>query len=193
MKFDANSDIWAIDELTLYRAADNHGMSKEEILATPGMFYLKDLVISLDLDMNYVNRALESFKGDYKAIYEQMGMAKLWGGWVVRMKVFAEFCRHWPLERTVTVLRIPHDWDANTLMRAKGIYSLTQVCRHLPFSARQLRYRCRQNPNAKEVYGIWKDDNSNRFLVDMEVFSEWIRRLWRGNGLSDEAEHDEQR
>ena len=107
-----------------------------------------------------------------------MGARKIWSHWLIRMKVFAPYYRRHLKPR---ILRLEKTVDANRLLQRNGRFFLTDVCRHLPFSAHQLRYQAKNNPNAKQDYGLWKDPKLNAFIVEMEVFSQWVKRLWAGH------------
>ena len=149
--------------------------SPEEILATEGIFYLKSLRGPLNLDTGLVLKKVRSVKKEGKRAYDTLGVSKLWGHWIVRMKVFAQFYRTHSLQR---LTKIDDDWDGNDLLAKKGIFLLIHVCNYLPISYRQMRYRVHKEPNSRKIYGVWRDNEFNRYLVDMKVFSKWIKEVW---------------
>ncbi len=171
--------LFQADEMRLYLLQEFKHHTKEEILALEGMFYLKDLVKAFSLNRFHLQQILKRFESDPEARYNQIGVGQLWGNWVVRMRVFAPFFRSNHLVQEVEVSKIPQGWDANRLMQAKGVFRLVQVCRLLPFSARSFRYRCRMDHWTRETHGIWKDEQSLGYLVDMEVFARWVQELWQ--------------
>ena len=97
---------------------------------------------------------------------------------MVRMKVFADYYRKHLVPK---VERVEDHWDGNTLLSQKGRYLLTDVCKKLPFTSHQIRYQANKSRNARAEYGMWKDKDLNAFIIDMEKFSPWIKRLWSGD------------
>ena len=95
------------------------------------------------------------------------------------MTIFAPYYRQ-HLKAPCKNASIP-DWNANTLLRQTGVFSLAQVAKRLPFTTHQLRYQAKQNPESKRQFGLWKDEKLNLYVVDMEPFSHWIKSLWEGN------------
>ncbi len=150
--------------------------SREYILAMDGIFYLKDIAAYLELDCYRLKKVIESIRRRKGTPYKELGMGKIWGHWIVRMKVFSECYR---TNDALRVKKIPGNWDGNTLLSTTGTYALKEVCRLIPFPACRLRYRAMKNPNSKEEYGIWKDPMLNMFLVDMALFGTWIISLWK--------------
>ncbi len=154
----------------------NRKWTRENILSMDGIFYLKDIAAHLELDTNQLRKIIKSIRRRKEAPYKKLGIGKIWGHWIVRMHVFSECYR---TNSALRVKKIPANWDGNTLLSTTGTYALTEVCRLIPFPARQLRYQAIKNPNSKEEYGIWKDPMLNKFLVDMALFSTWIISLWK--------------
>ncbi len=164
--------IFEEDEMTL-REVDA-GWDREDLLSRKELFFLKDVVKALDLDPAKVKKKAKEFKDPWR----DMGVRKMWTHWIVRMKVFGPFYR----KHLVSKIRTPDkSWDGNTLLKQKGTFFLTEVCKYIPFSTHQLRYQAKKNPNAREEYGVWKDPKMKGFLVDMETFGPWINSLWDGN------------
>ncbi len=91
------------------------------------------------------------------------------------MTVFSKFYRTHSLQK---LDKVDDSWDGNTLLGQKGIFLLIHVCRHIPLTYRQLRYRALKEPRSKEIYGIWRHSESGKFVVDMEVFSRWVKDIW---------------
>ena len=165
--------IFQQDEMNLSEV--DQEWTQEQLLERKSIFYLKDIVDILTLDPVKVKRkANELIKKDENP-WEIMGVRKMWTHWIVRMAVFAPYYRQHFRSK---ISQVDASWDGNTLLRQEGIFLLTAVCKLIPFSAHQLRYRAKTNPRSAEEYGIWKEPELNAFVVDMRIFSEWIRNLW---------------
>ena len=146
------------------------------LLSLDGVFYLKDISRTLDIDVRKLIRKVNVLKESGQSPWEVMGLGKHWRHWVVRMKVFAVYYEEHLRPR---VQKVCYEWDCNTMLGKKGLFMLTEVCRNLPFTAHQIMYQAKKNPHAAVQWGIWKDENLNRYLVRMEVFSMWIMDLWK--------------
>ena len=161
------------DEMGL-RGIESH-WTAEDLLNQDGIFFLKDVVKVLGI------HSLKVKKHAYKLIetgqepYRIMGVRKVWTHWIVRMTTFAPYYRENIVSRLSAV---DPSWTGNQLLMQKGIFQLNDVCKKLPFSAHQLRYQAKANPNSREEFGTWKDKELNLFLVDMEPFAKWITKLW---------------
>ncbi len=167
--------IFQADEMNLSEV--NPDWTQEELLDRKSIFYLKDIVEILMLDPVKVKRKANELKKKGQNPWDLMGVRKMWTHWIVRMSVFAPYYRKHFRSK---IKAIEPNWDGNTLLKQEGIFLLTAVCKLIPFSAHQLRYRAKTNPNSAEEYGIWKEPEMNAFVVDMEVFSKWIKGLWSG-------------
>ena len=168
--------IFEEDEMTLKRVERN--WTERKLLRQKGIFFLKDIVGPLELDSPKVIKRARDLEAAGKSCWRVMGIRKVWNHWAVRMKVFAPYYRK-HLKSRVTPINT--EWDSNVLLEQKGLFLLSEVCELIPFSTYQIRYQAMQNPRAVEEYGIWKDLELNRLVVNMEVFAEWIKDLWRGN------------
>jgi len=167
--------IFKDDEMVLSEV--DSGWTSSELLSKKSIFYLKDIVHILMLDPVKVKRRANELKRRGKSAWDIMGVRKMWTHWIVRMRVFAPFY----LENFKSkITPVDPAWDGNTLLKQDGIFRLTSVCRLIPFSAHQLRYRAKTNPEAATEYGIWKESDLNAFVVDMKIFSTWVRGLWNG-------------
>jgi len=166
--------IFKEDEAQLLRVSP--GWSPAELLKQEGVFYLKDVVKLLPVDMHKIKRHAKLFHDRGDDPWEKMGVRKVLGNWMVKMNVFAGYYRK-ALEPKLTP--IEDRWDANQLLAQKGVFALTEVCKHIPFTASQLRHQAKKNPKAKREYGIWKDKDLKIFVVDMSVFGPWLGSLWR--------------
>ena len=150
--------------------------STEELLAQEGIFYLKDVAKKLRISSHQLKQTAQRLVKDGKSPWKTMGMQPVWTHWLVRMKVFAPYIR----KHMQMVREVENAWDGNHLLKEKGLFYLVDVCRHIPFTPNQIRYHANRNSNSRELYGVWKDEYLNAFLVDMEVFSQWIAKLWLG-------------
>lgn len=147
---------------------------KPSLLSQKGIFYLKDLLEPLGLEMRFLKRMLQG-----SDLYQKMGVGKLWTKYIVRMTVFAPWYQDYTPLPSVRVEQVPTGWDAKMLIhKGKGIYSLVQVCRLLPLSPRQLRYRVNTR---QEDIGVWFDKGMAMYLVNMAVFRLWIGPLLAGS------------
>lgn len=168
--------VFEKDEMALVEVDPD--WSAEDLLSRRSIFYLKDIVDILNLDPVKVKRRANELKKKNISPWETMGVRKMWTHWIVRMSVFAKYYRkHFQSK----VKQVDPDWDGNELLKQDGIFLLTAVCKLIPFSAHQLRYRAKTNPNSAKEYGIWKEKELNAFVVDMGIFSEWVKGLWAGD------------
>lgn len=167
--------IFQADEMTLSEV--NPDWTREGLLEKQCIFYLKDIVERLELDPVKVKRKANDMLKKGENPWETMGVRKMWTHWIVRMSVFSPYYqRHFRSK----IKQVDPSWDGNTLLRQDGVFLLTSVCKLIPFSAHQLRYRAKTNPNSAQDYGIWKEAELNAFVVNMSVFSVWIKGLWNG-------------
>ena len=148
----------------------------EDLLAREGLFLLKDIVKVLELEPFRVKKEALRLEEQGLSAWDVMGARKVWNHWVVRMKVFGPYYRGNLMPR---IRKIPTGLDGNSLLREKGLFYLSDVCRLIPFTTHQIRYQAKRNPNAKGELGVWKDEEANAFVVDMESFAPWIQQLWK--------------
>ena len=149
--------------------------TREELLAHEGVFFLKDVAEMLEIDSTRLKRRATELKGRGLSAWQVMGVKKIWNHWVIRMKVFAPYYeKHFrpPYQR------VHPQWDGNTLLEQDGVFLLADVVKLLPFSDHQLRYQAKKVTSPRESLGIWKDEKLSQFLVDMKVFSQWVKRIW---------------
>ncbi len=173
---DSVEKIFEDDEMKLMKV--DKSWTQEYLLALDGIFFLKDVVGPLELDSAKVIKKAKEVQASGQSSWKVMGARKVWNHWAVRMKVFGPYYLKHLKSRVKT---IKEEWDSNLLLKQKGIFLLSEVCELIPFSTYQIRYQAKQNERAVEEYGIWKDPELNRFVVNMEVFAEWIKSLWKGN------------
>ena len=165
--------IFHSDEMQLRSV--NPDWAEEEMLEQDGIFYLKDVAQKLEIPSGEFKKEARKLDVEGKSPWDIMGIRKAWTHWQVRMRVFGPFYKkNWlPKIRTVD-----KDWDGNELLSQKGRFYLVDVCEKIPFTTHQIRYQVRRNKDAKKEYGVWKDEQYNSYLVDMEIFSEWMRKIW---------------
>lgn len=167
--------VFERDEMKLHTFSEKWG--PEELLQQEGLFFLKDVARVLDFDpIRYKNRIAAMIRCGENP-WELMGTRKVFNHWVVRMKVFAPFYRSSIMSQ---IRRIEPGWNGNRLLAQEGIFLLTDVCRLIPFSAHQLRYRVRNLPGSRQECGVWRDKEWNVYLVDMVRFGPWIYDIWKG-------------
>ena len=167
--------IFAPDEMKL--KAVRSQWSAEELLAQEGVFFLKDIVSKIELNSEHVKKAAREIAASGRCPYQVMGARKVWNHWTVRMKVFGDYYK---AHLMPMVRQVEAGWNGNQLLTQKGTFLLADVCRLLPFTSHQLRYQAKKHPDSRKAYGIWKDGDIGSFVVDMEVFAEWIKSLWKG-------------
>lgn len=149
--------------------------STDELLNMQGVFYLKDVARHLDITTHDLKRKAKEVENRGESPWEVMGIRKTWSHWIVRMSNFADYFRKFMLPKLDVV---KEDWDTNKMLAQKGTYYLSDVCAKLPFTVHNIKYQVRRNAKAREQFGVWKDADYKTYLVDMETFSKWIRRVW---------------
>ena len=147
------------------------GWDEETLLHQTGIFGLKEVVAKLHL----VSAKLKKMAYDSESAWTDMGIDLHEGAWLVHMPTFAAWYRH----HRNTLIRVVHqDWDANTLLCQEGRFFLLEVCTKIPFTTQQLRYQARKLMDPRTEMGIWKDPDRKHYLVQMEVFGPWLRKVW---------------
>lgn len=166
-------DIFQPDEGALQTV--NPDWDEETLLTQSGLFYLKDVAKVLPIKTSQAIRPARQCLEDGGDPYREMGLRRLFGHWVVRMSVFAPFY-HAQLKPSYD--RLDPNWDGNDLIHQSGTYVLADVCKLLPFSAHQLRYRAKHEADARTEMGVYRDPKTNQYLVDMRIFGPWAKRIW---------------
>ena len=151
--------------------------TREELFAQDGIFFLKDVIKILNIDANRIIKRARTLQTEGKPPWQVMGVRKMWNHYMVRMKIFTPYFEAHFKEKWQTV---DSSLDGNTLLKQKGIFPLSEVCRHIPFSLYQINYQRKKMCDSRTECGVWKDEETNRLLVDMEIFAPWIKALWRG-------------
>ena len=153
----------------------DHGWSEDEMFDKDGIFYLKDVACKLRMSTAELKKKASDLEKAGESPWEVMGIRRAWTHWLVRMKKFGNYLRNTTI---VHVQAVQEDWDANDLLSKKGQFYLADVCDKIPFTTHQIRYQVRRNKNAEREYGVWKDAKHKTYIVEMEVFSKWIRQIW---------------
>jgi len=148
----------------------------ESLLCKEGLFFLKDVLPVLDLDMPQLKKKIKALEREGENLYAVMGVRKVWNHWLVRMTVFSEWLKtnYRPKWR-----KIPPEWDGNFLLKQRDVFLLSHATKLLPVSLHQVRHQAKQNPRSKEEMGVWKDSKEGLYLVDMARFSQWFIELWK--------------
>jgi len=176
-----NQPIFASDEMTALKVEQD--WTAEELLSQEGIFYLKDIADLLRINVPKLKAHVRQHQEEGKPVWDIMGVKRIWLHWIVRMKVFAPYYRANFLPKDIGRIT---DHDANTILQQKGLFYLTDVAKLIPFTAQQLRYQANKNPHSKKDMGVWKDPDLNSFLVNMPVFSKWLKTIWlQGASQSD--------
>ena len=167
--------IFAKDEMKTGKVHEH--WTPAQLLQQEGIFFLKDVAGILELRSDKIKKASRALEKAGQNPYEVMGVRKVWNHWAVRMSVFRHY---YEMHLAPAVRSISKDWNANLLLEQEGTFLLSDVCKLLPFTPHQLRHQAKNNPAARQEYGIWKDAESGNYVVAMERFSIWIKQLWRG-------------
>ncbi len=184
--------IFKNDEMRLLNVKPE--WTEDELLSQEGIFFLKDVAQKLQVHSSEFKKEARMLEKEGKNPWDIMGIRKTWTHWQVRMKKFSPYYR---AHRLPKIQSVEKHWDGNTLLSQTGRFYLTDVCEKIPFSTHQIRYQVRRCDNPKEEYGVWKDDQYKAYLVDMERFSAWMKRIWvngdfnAGRGAFDEDEDDD--
>jgi len=166
--------IFKPDEMELREV--NPKWSRAELLKQKGIFFLKDLVDPLNLSRTVVYNRRDALLASKRDPWRVMGLRKFWSHWQIRMKVFAPYYRRYLIP---IYDEIPVDWDANRLVhQKKGVYKLREVCKLIPFTSEQIRYRTKTHKDPRQTMGVWKDKASEQYVVDLAIFSPWLKHLW---------------
>lgn len=147
----------------------------DELLAEEGIFYLKDVASKLDMRLADLKKKASDLEYEGESAWETMGVRKTWSQWIVRMKKFGTFFRENAFPK---IKEVDPAWNGNQLLAQKGRFYLSDVCEKIPFTARQIRYQVRRNENAREEFGVWRDEDYKAYIVEMGIFSVWLRRVW---------------
>ena len=144
-----------------------------DLLRAEGLFPLEAVTARLDIDSANLKQWAWECEKEGGSPEREIGIIRTNTGWLLHMGYFREFyhngLRHRPRP-------VHPDWDANRLLRQKGRFLLTDVCRKLPFTIDQIRYRIKTASDPETEMGIIR--RRNRHLVDMEIFAKWIRGIW---------------
>ena len=168
--------VFDVDEQSLRKVDPN--WNAKELLDKEAVFFLKDVVKILDLDPVKVKKRAKRIEDKGKNPWVVMGARRVWTHWIVRMKVFGPYYNKY---LTRKVLPVNPEWDGNMMLQQKGTFLLTDVCKRLPFTSHQIRYQAKKSRDSRRDYGMWKEKELNAFVVDMEKFAPWIKRLWSGD------------
>jgi len=164
-------EIFDENELLIKRV--NPAWTLDQLLEQSGLFYFKDMHALLNISRQRPTQISRNLHEQNLNPWTTCGLRKVWTHWLVKMPLFAPYYNTLKIRH---IKRVDTSWDGNFLITQQGVFLLAQVCKKIPFSTHQIRYRARKNPNAREEYGIWKEDD--HFFVQMELFGPWIRSLW---------------
>ena len=111
--------IFESDEMELRSISPE--WSADDLLSQEGIFYLKDVVGTLQLSTADFKKKAADLEQAGESPWEIMGLRKAWTHWIVRMKKFGEFVK---TNAMPSVLEVDEDWDANHLLSQKGQFYL---------------------------------------------------------------------
>ena len=89
------------------------------------------------------------------------------------------------------IRQIDPQWTGNDLLAQTGTFMLTDACELIPFKQEHILAQVLENPRAKDDFGVWRDEQTKRWLVDMGLFKVWIISVWNagnreGTGVAGE-------
>lgn len=174
----SSGQIFQADEMRL--RAVKESWSEAQFLAQQGIFYLKDVANKLQIPSSEIKKRAGAIEKKGQSPWNVMGVRKTWTHWIVRMTVFSEYFKTMEPSR---IRKVDPLWDGNKTLAQKGRFFLSDVCEKIPFTATQIRYQARHNPRSQIEFGVWKEPKHKSYLVDMETFAKWIRKVW-GSGLN---------
>lgn len=143
------------------------------LLAQQGYFNLRDVTEILEINTAKVKAAAFDVAESGEKPLELIGVCCSESYWIIHMPVFSDYYLQHLMPR---VRAVAEAWDGNDLLAENGIFYLNDVCKKIPFTRQQLRYRSIKL--GKEKTGIWKDEAMRVHLVDMQIFGPWITRMW---------------
>jgi len=147
----------------------------ETLLSQQGLFYFKDIAKRLRLRTPVIQMLHSQALKEDKDPWVTYGIGKVWTHWLIKMPYFAP---HYPSLAPV-YQELPERIDSNTLLAIKGIFLLKKVCKYLPLSDHQIKDKARTANNPAKNLGVWKDPKTKKYLVNMEIFADWIKRTWQ--------------
>lgn len=147
----------------------------EKLMKLRGIALLKDVVRILQIHTMKITKRYQQLEcAKIGSGYRIMGAKKVFSQWIVCLSIFLPYYREHLQNR---MRKVQPSWDGNQLLAQRGRFFLVDVCKKLPLTAYQLRYRAKINPHSQSEYGLWKDPSLGRFIVDMEIFAAWVKAL----------------
>jgi len=170
------TEIFQPDEMNLLDV--DPAWTTAELLKQEGIFFLKDLIEPLRISRPALYKKRKALLAEEQDPWKVMGVRKSFSHWQIRMKVFAAYF----LEHLTRIYdELPVAWDANAVVGQKsGIYRLSDVCKLIPFTHAQIRYRSKKVKNARNTMGVWKDEASQQYVADLAIFGPWLKATWKG-------------
>ena len=167
--------VFAADEQKLLYVSGD--WTTEDLLNQEAIFFLKDVAKALKINSQVVKRLAISLEAQGQASWPVIGATRVLGQWIVRMTVFSVWYRGSAFYRAKKPAQA---WDGVRLLQEDGMFLLNDVCALMPVSSNMIRARIRKDtPNKTRCeLGVWKDEETGLFLVEMELFAKWIRRIW---------------
>ncbi|MDJ0836400.1 MAG: hypothetical protein QNK37_07755, partial [Acidobacteriota bacterium] len=153
--------------------------TRSDLLQQESIFWLRDIAELLSIDSVVIKKAVQVLQNQGKDAWDTIGVRKVFGKWLIRMKTFAPYYRK-RFDQS-HIRNVDPNWNANDLLGQKGQFFMTEICKLLSLSEYSLRYRVKKVESPKETFGIWKDEVTSRFIVDMVVFSR-LFRMWAKSG-----------
>lgn len=145
------------------------------LLAQPGFFFLEDVAEKLSIKTALLKAHVDTIRRSNKSPATVIGIQIIDSRWIVTMEIFSQYYLQNLANR---IRRIDPDWDANSLLRQKGIFLLRDVCTLIPFTTGQIRYQVSKSSDSRKELGVWKQEDVGTYLVDMSIFGNWIISLW---------------
>ena len=156
------------------------------LLDQEGLFLFKDIALLTGINSTRIKKEVRALMAKGQSPWTVLGARVLFNR-VIRMKKFAPYYRDYLQAKFCP---INPTWTANDLMAQVGLFQLTEVCHYIPFSAHQIRHQIKKTTDSRAVMGAWKDEDLGCFVVDMAIFSTWVKDTWTNYGrpLSKETE-----
>ncbi len=155
--------------------------SSEELLDKKGVFYLKDVASKLPLSSPELKQLVHELEEEGKSTWKIMGIRRTWTDWIVKMQKFKSYIKK---KKIVQLRSVEDGWDANEMLSKKGQFYLIDVCKKLPITTEQIRYKVRKSKDSLQEFGISRHPKNNAYVVDMETFSRWLSHCWKGDLIS---------
>ena len=165
-------EVFAPDEQKLLPVSKD--WTKEKLLNQKAVFFLKDVAEALIFDPRIIKHLATEITNEGKKPWQVVGAAQVFKHWMIRMATFSIWYRD-----SVFFNTKKPQWNGGRLLEETGMFLLNDVCARMPVSIQMIRAQVRKtHEKAQDKLGVWKDEKTGVYLVEMEPFSTWIREKW---------------